>query len=148
MEYNESNLSAGEKVFGKLFNIILFDEDLTNQQKLNLFKKLEKNLSEGTIFSEYVGEEDAKLYRSIVQLHIKELKSTKDNRRCASYHEKTKQVPFSDYERGLAFGRDGTIIRAGTYKTITVGECYGTREREECHCGGDRKKCDFYKKGE
>lgn len=25
-----------------------------------------------------------------------------------------------------------------------VGICYGTRECEQCRCGGDRKKCDFY----
>ena len=23
-------------------------------------------------------------------------------------------------------------------------ECWGTRERDECSCGGDRTKCDFY----
>ena len=23
--------------------------------------------------------------------------------------------------------------------------CYGTKEREECFCDGDRKKCTFYK---
>ena len=28
--------------------------------------------------------------------------------------------------------------------TKTVYECYGTKEREECHCMGDRGKCDFY----
>ena len=22
--------------------------------------------------------------------------------------------------------------------------CYGTKEREECTCGGDMRKCDFY----
>lgn len=22
--------------------------------------------------------------------------------------------------------------------------CYGTKELEECGCGGDRRKCDFY----
>jgi hypothetical protein len=22
--------------------------------------------------------------------------------------------------------------------------CYGTKELEECSCGGDRRKCDFY----
>lgn len=27
---------------------------------------------------------------------------------------------------------------------IDVGVCYGTKEREECDCGGDRTKCDFY----
>lgn len=25
-----------------------------------------------------------------------------------------------------------------------VGVCYGTKEKEECACGGDRTKCDFY----
>ena len=27
---------------------------------------------------------------------------------------------------------------------IAVGECWGTRERDECSCGGDTSKCDFY----
>lgn len=25
-----------------------------------------------------------------------------------------------------------------------VGVCYGTKEKEECICDGDRTKCDFY----
>ena len=24
------------------------------------------------------------------------------------------------------------------------GECWGTRERDKCSCGGDETKCDFY----
>lgn len=27
---------------------------------------------------------------------------------------------------------------------ITVGVCWGTKEMDECHCDGDRTKCDFY----
>lgn len=27
---------------------------------------------------------------------------------------------------------------------IIVGVCLGTKETEECSCGGDRTKCDFY----
>ena len=27
---------------------------------------------------------------------------------------------------------------------VTVCKCNGTRERDECSCGGDRTKCDFY----
>jgi hypothetical protein len=27
---------------------------------------------------------------------------------------------------------------------ITVGVCYGTKECDECTCGGDRSKCNFY----
>ena len=26
----------------------------------------------------------------------------------------------------------------------TVGFCNGTKEQDECSCGGDRTKCDFY----
>ena len=25
-----------------------------------------------------------------------------------------------------------------------IGECWGTKERDECQCGGDPKCCDFY----
>ena len=27
---------------------------------------------------------------------------------------------------------------------ITAGVCWGTKEIDECSCGGDRTKCDFY----
>ena len=27
---------------------------------------------------------------------------------------------------------------------VEVGVCWGTRECDECSCGGDRTKCDFY----
>ena len=27
---------------------------------------------------------------------------------------------------------------------IDVGVCWGTREADECNCGGDRHECDFY----
>ena len=27
---------------------------------------------------------------------------------------------------------------------VDVGRCNGTRERDECSCGGDKNKCDFY----
>ena len=29
-------------------------------------------------------------------------------------------------------------------KIKIVHKCHGTRERDECSCGGDRTKCDFY----
>lgn len=25
-----------------------------------------------------------------------------------------------------------------------IGECWGTKEKDECNCKGDRTKCDFY----
>lgn len=27
---------------------------------------------------------------------------------------------------------------------IYVGECWGTKEKENCKCGGEESKCDFY----
>jgi hypothetical protein len=27
---------------------------------------------------------------------------------------------------------------------IEVGVCWGTKEADECNCGGDETKCDFY----
>lgn len=51
------------------------------------------------------------------------------------------------------------MIKCDCYKTLkklcyspfcnqsyyqTVGICYGTKEREECHCDGYKTKCDFY----
>ena len=27
---------------------------------------------------------------------------------------------------------------------VTVGICYGTKERDGCTCTGDRSKCNFY----
>ena len=29
---------------------------------------------------------------------------------------------------------------------IEIGVCWGTREADECDCGGDRSKCNFYPK--
>lgn len=28
--------------------------------------------------------------------------------------------------------------------TIVEGECWGTKERDTCHCGGDKCQCDIY----
>lgn len=30
------------------------------------------------------------------------------------------------------------------YYLLDVGICWGTKEMEECNCGGNRAKCDFY----
>jgi len=41
----------------------------------------------------------------------------------------------------------GYVPVLGGYKTqeMEVSECWGTRERDVCSCGGDKTKCDFYK---
>lgn len=37
-----------------------------------------------------------------------------------------------------------TYTRCDGLKDFIKYECWGTRERDECSCGGDRTKCDFY----
>lgn len=35
-------------------------------------------------------------------------------------------------------------IRGGRLPKGPTYECWGTRERDACSCGGDQMKCDFY----
>lgn len=35
-------------------------------------------------------------------------------------------------------------IRGGRLPKELTYECWGTRERDACSCGGDQMKCDFY----
>ena len=37
-----------------------------------------------------------------------------------------------------------TYTRCDGLKALIKHECWGTKERDECSCGGDRTKCDFY----
>ena len=37
-----------------------------------------------------------------------------------------------------------TYTRCDGLKDFIRYECWGTKERDECSCGGDRIKCDFY----
>lgn len=36
------------------------------------------------------------------------------------------------------------ITAVPVYYDAEVGVCWGTKERDQCSCGGDRTKCDFY----
>lgn len=49
--------------------------------------------------------------------------------KCDCYHERTRKRHI--------YG--GALCVDETY-----GVCYGTRECDECNCGGDPAKCDFY----
>lgn len=51
------------------------------------------------------------------------------NKKCSCYQE----IPYQRYD----FSSDMSIIDV-------VKVCFGTRERDECNCGGDPAKCDFY----
>lgn len=54
--------------------------------------------------------------------------------KCKSYHTRTKRMPLYNRYTGH---------RESSYE-IEVGVCWGTAECDECNCGGDRAKCDFY----
>lgn len=53
--------------------------------------------------------------------------------KCDCYHERIKyEYTYNQYT--------GERIR----NEVDTGVCYGTFECEECTCGGDERKCDFY----
>lgn len=54
-------------------------------------------------------------------------------KKCDCYHIEAK--PYYHYN---------TFTGKPIWKEMKVGVCWGTRECDECLCGGDRAKCDFY----
>lgn len=53
--------------------------------------------------------------------------------KCDSYHIQKKRWYTHNPITGEYIGHD-----------IDVGVCWGTKETDECSCGGDRIQCDFY----
>ena len=53
--------------------------------------------------------------------------------KCDCYHTQKKRRYTFHPITGNPIGHD-----------VDVSVCYGTKEIDECHCGGDRTKCDFY----
>ena len=53
--------------------------------------------------------------------------------KCSCYHMQKKKKYTYNPVTGHPIGHD-----------VDVGICYGTKEMEECSCGGDETKCDFY----
>ena len=60
-------------------------------------------------------------------------KNKKGKSKCDCYHEKTNRRYTYNPITGQPIGHD-----------IVVGVCWGTKECDECSCGGDEAKCDFY----
>ena len=61
--------------------------------------------------------------------------------KCNSYHITEETRYLTEFERGMRFATTGERI---TKEKVKVAHCWGTKECEECKCGGDRLKCDFY----
>jgi hypothetical protein len=54
-------------------------------------------------------------------------------KKCDCYHIQTERQYAYNPITGDPIGRN-----------VDVGVCWGTKERDECSCNGDRSKCDFY----
>lgn len=71
-----------------------------------------------------------------IVLHISKYKE------CDSYRTRNVRRYLTEYEKGFY-----AALHGGTTADYTVENqsyCVGTKERECCTCGGDKRKCDFY----
>ena len=62
---------------------------------------------------------------------------------CSCYNTRKKVHYYTDFEKGVYFGRFGKRLPAD-YEEQDVPYCSGTKECDICNCGGNVKKCDFY----
>lgn len=63
-------------------------------------------------------------------------------KKCDSYRTKIERHYLTDAEK-VAYTIATKKLAPG-YSDIEVGVCYDTKECDECRCGGDETKCDFY----
>lgn len=61
---------------------------------------------------------------------------------CDSYRTKKVRRYLTEYEKGFYTSLYGRA--PADYTVENQSYCAGTKERECCTCGGDRRKCDFY----
>lgn len=63
-------------------------------------------------------------------------------KKCDSYRTKKVRRCLTEYEKGFYTSLYGKA--PADYTVENQSYCAGTKERECCTCGGDRRKCDFY----
>lgn len=61
--------------------------------------------------------------------------------KCPHYRVRTVQHYLSEYEKGYYAALHGGISIEYTDKEEAY--CLGTKNREVCHCGGDKAKCEY-----
>ncbi len=59
---------------------------------------------------------------------------TNTTKTCNCYEEGKRSVPVYNIFNGSVY----------KYREQKYAVCNGTKERDECDCGGDRSKCNFY----
>ena len=62
--------------------------------------------------------------------------------KCPSYRIRKVKHYLSEYEKGYYAALHGGIHIE--YTDEEESYCFGTKNSEVCHCGGDKRKCDFY----
>ena len=62
--------------------------------------------------------------------------------KCDCFEEITEKSHISDFQRGMYYALTGSIPPDLIEHVKTI--CNGTRECDECSCGGDRRNCTFY----
>ena len=63
-------------------------------------------------------------------------------KKCDSYRTKKVRRYLTEYEKGFYAALHGET--PVDYIVENQSYCLGTKEREFCTCGGDKRKCDFY----
>lgn len=61
---------------------------------------------------------------------------------CDCYRTKKVRRYLTEYEKGFYTSLYGRAT--ADYTVENQSYCIGTKERECCTCGGDKRKCDFY----
>jgi hypothetical protein len=77
--------------------------------------------------------ENCELYNRLAEFEDELEKKQNENKICHCYHTKMERCHRYDSFTGEPIPMERE-----------VGICWGTREQDQCKCGGDRKKCDFY----
>jgi hypothetical protein len=67
------------------------------------------------------------------------VKNAYSNEPCSCFRKIETFANYTDFEKGYSVAL-GVKLPKIKFKTV----CWGTKECEECYCGGDRRKCDFY----
>ena len=61
---------------------------------------------------------------------------------CDCYRTRNVRRYLTEYEKGFYAALHGGAT--ADYTIENQSYCVGTKEREFCTCGGDKRKCDFY----
>lgn len=87
---------------------------------------------------EHYGDFDLK---SVEQVNDTDLLILYVSARCPHYRTRTVKHYLTEYEKGYyAALHDGFYIE---YTDKEESYCLGTKNREVCHCGGNKKKCEY-----